>query len=68
MTWEQIGVILGALAALTVIHAYFVVPRIMLDCRKEWKQDITETHKIVCDRLEKVEDKIDMIHGWCKGR
>lgn len=45
MTWEQIGVVLGALAALTVVHSYTVVPRIILECRKEWRLDLASFHK-----------------------
>ena len=68
MTWRQLGTLIAALAALTVVHAYLVVPRVIAESRKEWNEDIAksiapihEDIREVKDRQVRIEDKIDAL-------
>ncbi len=39
ITWTQISLLIGAVAALAAAHAYFVVPRVVQEARAEWQKD-----------------------------
>jgi hypothetical protein len=62
MSWPQVIIFLTGLAALTVIHAYFVVPRIIADSRVKWCQDIDTTAAAIRSEnaitIRSVEDRL----------
>lgn len=61
MTWEQIGVLVGSLAALTVVHSYLVVPRVLLEARKVWREDIATTFDPLSTQIEALAAKFDRL-------
>lgn len=58
VTWKQIGVILSAIAAATVVHSYLVVPRIIQECRDQWRSDFDIALTPVVRALDKLEERI----------
>lgn len=65
LDWQQTGVILGAIAAWTVVHAYLVVPRILKESRNEWEGYMDRLMKPVHERLDALDKKIDENNERC---
>ena len=66
MDWSQVGALIAGCAGVVVLHSYLVVPRMIAEARKEWREDIElsidpidtaiEAHK---EQLTRIEAKVD---------